>query len=145
MTISRFRRLFYLHRIFELRRLSSLLLYELRMNMSSISNARELHRSIMEDNMHFRYDGEDHFLEIVDPFRSADRIRGFIFEAMLRKALLEKFGEEWYRHPSTKDVLGELWTSGGRFGLGELSNCIGYAELDMEPLVEEIEDRIRLI
>jgi hypothetical protein len=144
-TIGRFRRLFYLHRVFELRRLASLLTYELRLNSSSLSDAKELHRSIMSENMHFQYGGEDHLMEIIDPFRSSDRIRGFIFEAMLRKALLEKFGEKWCIHPSTREILKELWTSGGKFGLEDLSNCIGYAELDMEPLVEEIEDHIRLI
>lgn len=143
--ISRFRRLFYLHRIYELRRLAALLQYELRLNSASLSDAEEMYRSVMDETMQFAHGGEEHMLETMCPFHSADRIRGFIFEAMLRKALLEKCGERWYSHPSARQTLSEIWSWGGKFSMGELANSIGYAELDIEPLVEEIEDRVRLL
>lgn len=143
--ISRFRRLFYLHRIYELRRLAALLQYELRLNSASLCDAEEMYRSIMDETMHFAHGGEECMLETMRPFHSADRIRGFIFEAMLRKALLENCGERWYSHPSARQTLSEIWSWGGRFSMGELANSIGYAELDIEPLVEEIEDRVRLL
>ncbi|NYT11454.1 MAG: hypothetical protein GKC03_02745 [Methanomassiliicoccales archaeon] len=143
--IVRFKRLFYLHRIYELRRLAALLLYEMRVNMGSPSTADDMYSSIMEEKLHVAHSREDCLVDILVPFRSADRLRGFILEAMLRKALLEKCGERWFSHPAARDIVSEIWSWGGRFGLDELANSIGYAELDIEPLVEEIEDRIRLV
>jgi hypothetical protein len=143
--IGRFKRLFYLHRIYELRRLAALLLYEMRVNMGSPSTADDMYASIMEEKLHFSHSREDYLVEILVPFQSADRLRGFIFEAMLRKALLEKCGERWFSQPAASDIVSEIWSWGGRFGLDELANSIGYAELDMEPLAEEIEDRIHLL
>ncbi len=144
-TVARFRRLFHLYRIYEIRRLASLLLFEMRMSTSSLTSIKNLHNSIMEENMHFPYRDEDFLLEIISPFSSADRIQGFIFEAMLRKALLEKAGEGWCSHPSTRETLKEIWLHGGRYGLPKLANYIGYAELNPEPLVEEIEDLAHLV
>ena len=143
--IGKFKKLFYLHRIYELRRLAALLLYEMRVNMGSPSTADDMYASIMEDKLHFPHCREECLVDIITPFQSADRLRGFIFEAMLRKALLEKCGERWFSHPAARDMVSEMWSWGGRFGLDELANSIGYAELDIEPLVEEIEDRIRLL
>lgn len=143
--IVRFKRLFYLHRIYELRRLAVLLLYEMRVNTGSPSNAEDMYASIMEEKLHISHGRADYLVDILVPFQSADRLRGFIFEAMLRKALLEKCGERWPSHPMARDIVSEIWSWGGRFDLDELANSIGYAELDIEPLLEEIEDRIRLL
>jgi len=143
--IHSFRRLFYLNRMYQLRRLASILQYEMRMDTCPLSDAEDLYRSIMEENMHFSHSPEAYLIDIHLPFRSIDRLRAFVFEAMLRNALLEKFGEQWSKDTGTMEMLREIWPWGGKFELDELANSIGYAELNMEPLVEELEDRIRLI
>lgn len=139
-----FRKLFLLDRIYHLRHTCSLLQYEMRVHMSAVGGADELFKSIMEENLNISYPAEDFLIETSVPFRSADRFRAYLFEAMLRKALIEKYGDGWHMNPGTTSFLKEIWSWGGKFGLKELAHYIGYAEVDPEPLVEEMEDRVKL-
>jgi hypothetical protein len=140
-----FRRLFLLDRLYHLRRMCSLLRYEMRMHMSAMGEADELYKSIMDENMHLSHPTQEYLLEILVPFRSANLVKAHLLEAMIREALLEKYGEGWYMSPRATDFLKEFWSWGGKFELQELAHYIGYAELDPEPMLEEIEDRAKLI
>lgn len=139
-----FRKLFLLDRIYHLRHTCSLLQYEMRVHMSAVGGPDELFKSIMDENLNISYPAEDFLIETSVPFKSADRFVAYIFEAMLRKALIEKYGDGWYMNPAIASLFKEIWSWGGKFGLKDLAHYLGYAEIDPEPLVEEMEDRAKL-
>jgi hypothetical protein len=87
---------------------------------------------------------EKHYLEDVDDgFYCAEYLRAWIFEAQLREALVEKFGEGWFENEKAGDYLKELWSYGQKYKADELVQTIGYVELDPDPLLEEIELGLR--
>lgn len=75
---------------------------------------------------------EDHWLD------SADILRAHFFEAQLRDALRERFGEEWFENPKTGQFLKELWSMGGKYDVEEVVKMLGYEGLDPKYMIDEI-------
>lgn len=145
--LERFLGLFHTRKIFELRRLAAEIEYEVALfddRTDPESEHGELYQSIMEKHLRFPHQAGPHLVNAMFPFSSAYRLRALVFESILSATLEDKYGERWYWDQDAYQFLSEIWTWGGRFNLNELTNYLGYAELDPEPLFEDIE-KIRLI
>lgn len=123
-----------------LRRYGSKLVYEMKLHQGRLStDYEEVYRNTLQRGLKFRHTGK-HFLEDVDDaFYCAEYLRAWMFEGQLRQTLEEKFGEEWFSNPRTGEYLMELWSYGQKYNADELVKTIGYADIDYEPVVSEIE------
>ncbi len=123
-----------------IRRYGSKLVYELKLHNAHVSpEFKEVYRTSLQKSLRFRH-SEKHYLEDVDDgFYCAEYLRAWILEAQLRAALQEEFGERWFDDPRAGKYLKELWSYGQKYTADEVVKTIGYAGLDHEPLVKEIE------
>ena len=129
-----------INKLMFLRRYASKLVYEMKLHQGRVSpELAEVYRMTLQKGLKFRHT-DRHFLEDVDDgFYCAEYLRAWVFEGQLRAVLKEKFGEEWFLNDKTGSYLRELWAYGQKFSADELVQTVGYIELDIEPLVQEIE------
>jgi hypothetical protein len=86
--------------------------------------------------LRYRPDG---FLADMDAgFYSADYLRAWIRSAQLRSHLVREIGEDWWRTPKTGELLRSLFSEGTRPTSEDVAGRLGYAPLDTEPLVHEL-------
>lgn len=123
-----------------LRRYAAKLVYEIKLHNAKISSEfQEVYRSCLQKSLKFRHT-EKHFLEDVDDgLYCADYLRAWILEAQIRAALVDEFGEEWFLTEKAGDLLKQLWSYGQKYTADEMVKTLGYVDLDMDPLVAEIE------
>ncbi len=135
-----FERFAVLNKLMFLRRYASKLIYEMKLHENRVeTELAEVYRTTLQKGLKFKH-SEKNFLEDVDDaFYCAEYLRAWIFEGQLRSALKEKFGENWFENQKTGEFITELWSYGQKFSADELVQTIGYVELDIDPVVEEIE------
>jgi hypothetical protein len=76
-------------------------------------------------------------------FASADHLRGWIFEAMLREYLRTKYGNAWTSNRSASGFLKEIWETGMLYSADELCNEIGMGSLDPQVLADHLWEGLR--
>ncbi len=143
-----FHRLFHVRKLFQLRKLAAQVEYELELFDDGTALETEhgpLYESIMEEHLGFYHRAGPHLSKAMFPLSSVYRLRAHVFGSILNATLEDKYGERWYWDPGAHSFLSEIWAWGGRFSLDELTNYLGYAELNSEPMIEDIEQKIRLI
>ena len=80
----------------------------------------------------------DRYLADMDSgFYSADYLRAWIRSAQLRAYLRSTVGEDWWRRAETGAFLRELFREGQRPSNEEVAGRIGFAPLDVAPLLAE--------
>ncbi len=80
----------------------------------------------------------DRYLADMDSgFYSADYLRAWIRSAQLRAYLRSTVGEDWWRRAETGVFLRELFREGQRPSNEEVAGRIGFAPLDVAPLLAE--------
>ena len=123
-----------------LRRYASKLVYELKLHNAKVGpDFGEIYRTCLQKGLRFRHT-ERHYLEDVDDaFYCAEYLRAWILEGQIRAALEEEFGEEWFSNEKAGKFLMELWSYGQKYSADELVKTVGYVDLDMDPMLLEIE------
>jgi len=84
------------------------------------------------------YVPESYLLDVDSGLYSADYVRAWLFEAMLRKKLEEKFGKSWFENKAAGEFLKSLWKwgSSGK-SVKELAQMIGYTAVDTSYITED--------
>jgi len=123
-----------------LRRYGSKLVYELKLHTGKVStDSQEVYRTCLQRALKFRHT-EKHYLEDVDDaFYCAEYLRAWILEGQLKAALEDEFGENWFESQKSGQYLRELWSYGQKYTADEIVKTIGYVDLDVDPLLMEIE------
>jgi hypothetical protein len=123
-----------------LRRYGSKLIYELKLHNAKVNpDFQNVYRNCLQRALKFRHT-EKHYLEDVDDgFYCAEYLRAWILEGQTRAALEEAFGEEWFLNEKAGKYLRELWSYGQKYTADELVKTIGYVDLDIDPVLLEIE------
>jgi hypothetical protein len=81
----------------------------------------------------------DNFLADMDAgFYSADYLRAWVRSAQLKQHLRSEIGEDWWRNPSTGDLLRDLFREGTKPTSEEIAGRLGFDPLDMAPLLREL-------
>lgn len=127
-----------------LRRYAAKLIYELKLHGARVSaDMQDVYRACLQKALKFRHT-EKHFLEDVDDgLYCADYLRAWILEAQLRAALVDEFGEEWFANEKAGAFLQQLWSYGQKYTADETVKTVGYADLDMDLLISDIELGLR--
>ena len=123
-----------------LRRYGAKLVYELKLHNAKVSTEfGEVYRSCLQKALKFRHTDKHYLEDVDDGFYCAEYLRAWILEGQMRAALVQEFGDDWFRNKKAGSYLKELWSYGQKYTADELVKTIGYAELDVEPLANEIE------
>ena len=81
---------------------------------------------------------EDYLADVDDHFQSACYLRGWMFEAQLRRKLERKFGAAWVTQAGAGDMLRGLWRHGQGYDADELARQLGYQHLDPDVLISDL-------
>ena len=125
--------------LFFVRRYAAKLAYELDFFEDPLEEGRnrELYASTLSAATHFVY-APQNYLNDMDPgYYSADYLRAWITEAMLRRHLEDAYGEDWFAHPEAGELLRGLWATGESKENEEVARMIGYEPFDTSYLVEQ--------
>jgi hypothetical protein len=85
-----------------------------------------------------RYPPDGHLADMDAGFYSADYLRAWIRHAQLRAYLIDEVGEDWWRSPSTGEILRALFAEGTKPSSEEIAARLGYQPLDTAPLIREL-------
>jgi hypothetical protein len=101
---------------------------------------RELYAATLSRATRFLY-APQNYLNDMDPgYYSADYLRAWITEAMLRHQLECAYGETWFAEPEAGTFLRGLWATGERKENEDVARMIGYEPLDTSFLVGQFLD-----
>ncbi|MBI1763253.1 MAG: hypothetical protein HYR56_17655 [Acidobacteria bacterium] len=126
-----FRHALAVFKLLHVRRATALLQYETEFHAGKLSrHAGARFAELLTDGVRVRYDEAECLRAIETPFRSADRLRAWAFEAQLREHLRTRFGTRWWATRQAGEMLIDLWNTGQRYTVEELAGQIGLGELD---------------
>ena len=137
----RYHRFALFNKLWLLRRYTAKLQYELVLHDEGPSGMESAYRDILVDALHVAIPPERYLDDVDAAFYVAGYTRAWVFEAQLRRFLMEHFGEGWYESRAAGGFLQELWSIGLRDPVDELARTrIGAQGLDPKLLIEELLD-----
>jgi len=128
-----------LYRAFIVRRYAGKLKCAITLHKDGLpADAPELYAEYMSQYTGLRHEPEFYLEDLLEGFNSADYLRAWIFQVMLREHLRLKYGNAWYCCRSAGNFLKDLWATGHLYTLDELCREIGLGALDAQILQDEI-------
>ncbi len=122
------------------RRYTAKLRYEVQLQRApSLEAGAAAYAELLTDATGFRYADEDALLDLDDGFYSARYLRAWQLEAALRRALVERFDEDWFRNPRAGPYLLDRFARGQRDDAAALAADVVRAPLDFAPVVAQCE------
>lgn len=103
-----------LREFFMLRRYVAKLLYELSFYAEPLNDVRNsgLYARTLTASTRLRYDPRNYLNDMDSGYYSADYLRAWITEALLREHLETQYGEDWFSNPGAGELLRGLWATG---------------------------------
>lgn len=127
------------HKTYMLRRYASKLRYELQLHRGNLEGMEQVYAQTLSRNLGVGVAPENYLTDLDPSFYAARYLRAWIFEVQLRRVLEERFGEAWFASPDAGRFLLDLWSQGQSRRADDLARDLGYAGLDPEPLIRELE------
>jgi hypothetical protein len=125
--------------LFLARRYAAKLIYELELHRSDFTSVASRYRELLSDATLFRY-GEGDFLLDVDPgFYAARYLRAWQLEAMLSRALVEQYGEDWFCNPQAGAWVTEFMRRGQAEPADHLAREATGSDLSFRLVTERLE------
>jgi hypothetical protein len=133
-----------LFRIFLIRRCAGKLRFAVRLyERKTFEGMPEIYSETMKAYTGFTHQQEFWMFDLADGFYSADHLRGWMCEAMLREYLRTRFGNSWIMNRAAAGFLKEIWETGQLYRADELCKEIGMGDLDPQLLVDEIAEGLK--
>jgi len=131
---SRFCQLYYV------RRHAAKLIYEIELHEAGdpAADFDRRYSDLLGDALELEVPQEDYLADVDDHFQSACYLRGWMFEAQLRRKLERKFGAAWVTQAGAGDMLRGLWRHGQGYDADELARQLGYQHLDPDVLISDL-------
>ena len=98
---------------------------------------RKLYASTLSAATRFVYAPENYLNDMDPGYYSADYLRAWITEAMLRRHLEDTCGEDWFARPEAGELLRGLWATGESKENEQVARMIGYEPFDTTYLAEQ--------
>ncbi|MBN1569362.1 MAG: hypothetical protein JXA73_16060 [Acidobacteria bacterium] len=128
-----------LYRAFLVRRCAGRLCFALKLSRGGTSeDLSRIYAETMKAYTGIGYQAESWMADLSDGFDSADYLRGWILECMLRDYLSGRYGKAWYRSRSAAGFLKEIWETGLLYRADELSRELGIGNLEPQILADEL-------
>jgi len=138
-----FLRFVYLYKLYFLRRYAAKLSYELVLHKKGLEEASDKYKETLESSLVFRHPGSHYLTDLDDGFYCANYLRAWIFEAQIKKVLVQNFGENWFEKRGAGIQLQKWWSMGQKYRVEEMLRDLGYKDLDLTLLVEEINGNLK--
>jgi hypothetical protein len=125
--------------LFLVRRYAAKLNYELDFFEDPLAEGRnrQLYTTTLSAATHFVY-APQNYLNDMDPgYYSADYLRAWITEAMLRRHLEDTYGEDWFARSEAGKLLRGLWATGESKENEDVVRTLGCKPFDTSYLVEQ--------
>jgi hypothetical protein len=129
-------------RLFMVRRYAAKLRYELDLHTKGLEGAAESYKKHLDRVLVFSNPAEHHLTDLDDAFYSANYLRAWALEAILRARLKQDFGEAWWEHRGAGEFLRGLWAHAQAWPAEEVARRAG-APLSLEPLQRELIEALR--
>ncbi len=133
----------YLYKLYFLRRYAAKLSYELTLHRKSLDTAPAEYKEKLEACLLFNHPTSHYLTDVDDGFYTANYLRAWIFEAQVKKILMEHYGENWFEKKGAGVQLQKWWSLGQKYRIEEMLRDLGYKGLELGPLVEEITSILR--
>ncbi len=134
-----FLRFRWLFRLYLLRRHAGRLCYELKVHQQESNNdLPQTYSDTMRQYTGLLHESESYLYDLSDGFYSADYLRGWVYEAMLREYLRIKYGKSWFFSRSAGNFLKEIWETGQQYRADELFRDIGMGDFEPAVLAREL-------
>ncbi len=131
----------YLRRLMLERTLCVKLIYEASFYQGQ-ENKAEVYKEIMETATHGKANKHDYLYDIQPHLSSADSFRASILAPQLRAYLIDKFDEQWWRENEAGEFLVDIWKTGGRTSISNLSEQHGLEDTNMNDLSKIFEEAL---
>ncbi len=123
-----------------LRRYAAKLRYEIQLHRSpSLERGASGYAELLTAATGFRYAGEDALLDLDDAFYAARYLRAWQLEAALRRRLVERFDEDWFRNPRSGPFVLGLLERGQRDDAAVIAAVVTGAPLSFDAVRRELE------
>lgn len=124
--------------LFDIRREITRFILEARVFSEKLNpdETSEKFAEIFSNNLGFRFDERQIFLEISDSFSSLKNLRARLFAAGLREYLREKYGFDWREKRRAFEELIDFWNAAERYKTEEMARKIGF-EMNFDLLAED--------
>ena len=128
-----------LYRIFLIRRCVGKLRFGISLHrQQSFDDAPHIYSEIMKTYTGLRHLPESWILDSFDGFASAEYLRGWLLEGMLREYMRTRYGNAWALNRSASGFLKEIWETGLLYDADELCREIGIGDLEPQALADEL-------
>lgn len=131
-----------LHKLHFLRRYTGKLAYEAQLHTLGVEGMGPEYARSLEETLVYRHPPEHYLVDLDDGFYAAQYLRAWLFEAQMRSALEEKFGDAWYASRAAGRFLRDLWSEGQKHDVVEILRAVGFGGLEVDPLIERIQDSL---
>jgi len=133
-----FLKFLYLRRLMLERILSAKLIYETALYQGQ-ENKAEIYKEIMEIATHCKANKHDYLFDTEPHLSSADSFKATILEPQLRAYLIDNFDEQWWRARQAGELLVNIWETGGRASVNNISKTYGFEDTDIKDLSQIFE------
>ncbi len=98
----------------------------------------QMYVDILTKATKINYKLDSYLLDVDSGLYAADYVRAWLFEAMLRKRLEERFGRNWFEKKEAGELLKSMWRwgSSGK-SVNELAQMVGYDKVDTSYITQD--------
>jgi len=137
------------------RRYASKVIYELKLHRNDLQKLdknflptagkyktlAKMYVDILSNATKIKYSTDSYLLDVDSGMYSADYVRAWIFECMIRKKLKEDFGDFWFENEEAGRLLKSMWQFGSSGkNLNELAKMLGYSKPDIKYLIQDFNE-----
>jgi len=133
-----------LARLSSIRRYVAKLKYECELHTAEdLPRAAQLYSELQTAATRFKYEQTEFLYDLDDAFYSANYVRAWAFEVMLREYLKTKFGAAWWRSRRAGALLREMWETGDRYTADDIAAHIGVGPISFDLLIDEFNQALK--
>ncbi len=133
-----------LTRLLQARRYVAKLNYECELHTGAdLEQAPRRYAEIQTRATGFETEPGEFLFDLDDSFYSANYVRAWAFEVILRDHLMTRFGSYWWRSRRAGRFLKEMWELGDRYTADEMALLIGIGPITFGPLIEELKQALK--
>jgi hypothetical protein len=111
--------------------------------VAELELARGRYADLQTQATGFETESGEFLFDLDDSFYSANYVRAWAFEVLLRDHLMTRFGSYWWRSRRAGRFMKELWELGDRYTADEIAVLIGIGPISFGPLIEEFKQALK--
>ena len=133
-----------LARLSSIRRYVAKLKYECELHTyEDLPRAAQVYAELQTDATRFKTEQTDFLYDLDDAFYSANYLRAWGFEVMLREYLKTRFGAAWWASRRAGNFLREMWETGDRYTADDIAAHIGVGPISFDLLIDEFNQALK--